>query len=148
MARKDALLRLQQRLLSKRDALRRQLEIDIKLASTGSSANIGDNAFDGTQQEIASRIAALESRELRRIERAIEMIQHGCYGICDSCEQKIPVARLQAIPDTTLCVHCQQELEESGMSVEDYLADWEQVSDFESRTSQREWSLKDLDVDY
>ncbi|MER3425002.1 MAG: RNA polymerase-binding protein DksA, partial [Nitrospiraceae bacterium] len=36
------------------------------------------------------------------------------YGICESCNQEIPLKRLKARPMTTLCVACkaQQELED------------------------------------
>lgn len=32
-------------------------------------------------------------------------------GYCDECERMIPVARLMAVPDATLCVRCQEKAE-------------------------------------
>jgi DnaK suppressor protein len=35
----------------------------------------------------------------------------GNYGICERCGQQIDPARLEALPDTTLCLKCKQEIE-------------------------------------
>jgi len=39
-------------------------------------------------------------------ERAIERMDAGTYGICESCGKPIGKARLQAFPRATLCVPC------------------------------------------
>ena len=33
------------------------------------------------------------------------------YGICEECEEEIPLGRLKAMPFTRLCVNCKSELE-------------------------------------
>ena len=42
---------------------------------------------------------------------ALRKIDDGSYGICEECEDEIPVARLKAIPDARYCISCQAELE-------------------------------------
>ena len=149
MARKDAILRLHQRLTAKRDALRKKLVDEFKVSQTTSAGvgDVGDAANHGTSAELNSQLASLESRELRQIERAIDLIRDGRYGICEHCEQQIPVARLQAVPFAPLCVECQRELEELGGSGEDFEVDWENAYEFEGRLNDRELTLGDLDVD-
>lgn len=149
MARKDALLRLHQRLLSKRDALRTRIrsEMDDAVSSRLDVGDVGDAAADGERTEIDSQLAALESRELRQIERALGLMREGRYGKCESCNKSIPIERLRALPFTPLCINCQRELEEDGRSLEDFQADWEQAYDFEGRMNDREFSINDLDVD-
>ena len=149
MARKDAILRLHQRLVAKRDALREKLLGDIKVSQATSAGvgDVGDAANHGASAELNSQLAALESRELRQIERAIELIRDGRYGICEHCEQQIPVARLQVVPFAPLCVECQREMEEMGMDTENYEVDWENAYEFEGRMNDRELTLGDLDVD-
>jgi len=44
-------------------------------------------------------------------ERAIERIDAGTYGRCETCEEPIAKARLQAFPSATLCVSCKQRQE-------------------------------------
>jgi len=43
---------------------------------------------------------------LGKVERALEMVRAGSYGICESCGKSIPLARLEALPYATLCVDC------------------------------------------
>lgn len=43
---------------------------------------------------------------LRKAERALERIDAGTYGTCESCGKAIPVERLEVLPYSTLCVEC------------------------------------------
>lgn len=146
MARKDALLRLHQRLLSKRGALRKKLVGDDRpwQPSPRNGGDLGDNASEGTTRELNSQLAALENRELRQIERAIELIRDGRYGTCEHCNHSIPIQRLRAVPTTFLCVDCQRELEETGTSDE---ANWANTLDSEGAGDTTEVSLGELDTD-
>jgi DnaK suppressor protein len=46
-----------------------------------------------------------ENRE--QVERALERLREGTYGICEGCGRRIPEARLQYQPAATRCVECQ-----------------------------------------
>ena len=50
---------------------------------------------------------------LGHVERALEKIDEGTYGLCDRCGQKIEVHRLEAVPYATLCMTHQKERERS-----------------------------------
>ena len=148
MARKDALLRLHERLVRKREALRRKLREETSLsvrAHTG-SGDIGDAASDGAQRELDSQLVSLESRELAQVERAIKMIREGRYGLCEVCESRIPVVRLKALPFTPLCVNCQRQHEEFGGDSFNLDADWESACEHEGRVNDRELTLGDIDI--
>ena len=43
---------------------------------------------------------------LHKVQHALARIDAGEYGICESCGNDIPVARLDALPYATLCVNC------------------------------------------
>lgn len=43
---------------------------------------------------------------LRKVERALGRVEEGSYGICESCGNQIPVARLEVLPYATECVSC------------------------------------------
>src|SRR5256885_1747493 len=118
MARRDALLRLHKSLTARRDELRKRLGGDLKDLSnshkgdaTGDSADL---AFDSGSEEVASQLAELESRELAQIERAINKLKQGTYGLCEGCSKRIPVARLNTLPFITTCIECQREVELYG----------------------------------
>lgn len=151
MARRDALLRLHKTLLTRAVALRKVLagelaDLRLNAAATGDSA---DAAFDAGSEEIASQLAELESRELNQIERALTRMKQGNYGLCEFCQVRIPVARLNALPYSTTCVDCQREMERyPGLADRRGGVDWEKVSDAEShRDEPKDVDLADLEVD-
>ncbi|HUF15279.1 MAG TPA: TraR/DksA C4-type zinc finger protein [Acidimicrobiia bacterium] len=43
---------------------------------------------------------------LSKVNRALEQIEAGTYGICESCGKAIPVERLDVLPYSTVCVEC------------------------------------------
>jgi RNA polymerase-binding transcription factor len=46
-----------------------------------------------------------ETRE--QVERALERVREGAYGICEACAHRIPADRLKYQPSATRCVECQ-----------------------------------------
>jgi DnaK suppressor protein len=118
MARRDALLRLHKTLSARWRELHRRLGGELNdLGHVHPSAPSGDSAdaaFDSGSEEIASQLAELEAREIRQIERAVTKIKNGTYGVCEGCQAKIPVARLNALPYSILCVKCQRDMESSS----------------------------------
>lgn len=151
MARQDALIRLHKTLVSRRAEILKKLEDDINdlRASDAGSGDPADAAFESAGDEMASHLAELDSRELGQIERALGRLKQGTYGVCESCAQKIPVGRLNALPYTTLCIDCQRELEQypdwgrSGTA-----GSWDRVYDAPSALEdQREVRLSDIEID-
>jgi DnaK suppressor protein len=121
--------------------------------ATGDSADV---AFETAGDEMTSQLAELEARELFQIERALDRLKHGTYGVCegedeegDPCGEKIPVARLNALPYTTLCIKCQREMERNpGWAERRSHGNWEKVFDVEKPIEdQREVDLSELEVD-
>src|SRR5271157_3853107 len=118
MARKDALLRLTSRLVSRRDALRKAINGDLdSFRKFSEESGVGDNvdaAVDSANDEISSQLVEIESRELSQIEHALQRIAAGVYGRCEFCGGKISEARLNALPYTNTCIDCQRENELIG----------------------------------
>jgi DnaK suppressor protein len=48
---------------------------------------------------------------LEQIADALERFESGTYGLCEECDEKIAIRRLQVKPYTKCCVSCQEELE-------------------------------------
>lgn len=117
MARKDSILKLHALLVQRRDALRKALAGDLSLLKSmaeQSGGDVVDAALDAAQDEISSQLAEVESRELAHIENALERMRQGTYGQCEVCENKIPLARLTALPYAMTCIDCQRAAEAGG----------------------------------
>ncbi|WP_028647769.1 TraR/DksA C4-type zinc finger protein [Nocardiopsis sp. CNT312] len=71
-------------------------------------ADTGAKAF---QREHDLALAYNTRDLLAKSERAIERMDAGTYGVCESCGRAIGKARLQAFPRATLCVTCKQREE-------------------------------------
>jgi RNA polymerase-binding transcription factor len=58
--------------------------------------------------ELEKRLALEERLEesLNEVEHALQKYENGTYGLCDSCGQPIEQARLEAIPQASLCMKC------------------------------------------
>jgi DnaK suppressor protein len=153
MARRDALLRLHKCLVIRRTELRKRLGGELNdlrnFKSSDSSGDSADLAFDTGNEEVTSQLAELEARELGQVERALARLKTGTYGICEGCQKKIPVSRLNALPFSTTCIECQREMETYGSwSHRGGAGNWEKVSDVEAPIEeQRDIDLSELEMD-
>jgi DnaK suppressor protein len=81
-----------------------------KRPELGSAQGFGKRIGDGTTEAISrlTEIGVGRSLEtgLARTERALAKLDDGTYGICDSCGAAIPPRRLEALPDSVLCLNC------------------------------------------
>lgn len=151
MARQDALLRLHKGLISRRTELRKRLGLELEelahVKHSSASGDVADAAFDASGEEMSSALAELESKELAQIERALRRLKAGSYGKCEVCSIKIPVARLNALPFSTLCVECQRETERDGGWAADHGgSDFGRIADGYPRDD-REVNISDLEID-
>jgi DnaK suppressor protein len=71
----------------------------------------GDVAAYSYSKEVLMGLGENERTKLRLVEEALAKIDEGTYGVCERCEEAIPVKRLDLLPFTRHCVQCQTELE-------------------------------------
>jgi DnaK suppressor protein len=110
----------QQKLLDLRDDLLEALygvENDgIKAASTGSDngsgQHQGDAGSDSYDRDLALSMLAKEKDALMEVEKALERIADGIYGLCERSGAKIPQERLEVLPFARLTMAEQQKLED------------------------------------
>ena len=62
-------------------------------------------------QSFTFRLRGREKTFLKKIERALAKIDEGTFGICEECEEPISIKRLEARPETTLCIRCKEDQE-------------------------------------
>ncbi|HCQ18198.1 MAG TPA: DNA-binding protein [Dermacoccus sp.] len=71
-------------------------------------ADVGNANFE-REHEIS--LARKSAEVLRQSERALERMDDGTYGVCESCGGPIGKLRLQAFPRATLCMTCKKKQE-------------------------------------
>ena len=116
---------LRQQLIAEKERIEaelRQMEEENRVAyESGDLA--GDDNFEDQIGDSASitfereRDFSLENNLrdlLAQVNKALQRIKDGNYGICLDCGQPIAGERLEAIPYTELCINCQKKREGSG----------------------------------
>jgi DnaK suppressor protein len=109
---------LREALLKEQAELKAQLtELEESTFSTPQSDISGEVAFDeeyadsGTATFERERDLSLENNIrdlLDKIEKALERMENGNYGICERCGKPIEKARLKALPYANLCIKDKQ----------------------------------------
>lgn len=113
---KSDIAKFKKRLEAMREQLTRLLKgssADVKSAeeSGGYSQHQADSGTDDFDRTIALEVSSREYEILRQIDRALEKIDEGSYGVCDISNAEIPMARLEAVPYATMTVKAQEQLE-------------------------------------
>jgi len=73
-----------------------------------------DEIQENERREIGFATRELLVDRVNRLSAALERLKNGDYGTCVECEEAISPARLQALPEVTTCVRCQDRLERQG----------------------------------
>lgn len=79
--------------------------------ATGYSQHQADQGTDDFDRTISLEVTSREYAILRQIERALEKVEEGTYGVCDITGEDIPVPRLDAVPYATMTVKAQEQRE-------------------------------------
>jgi CBS domain-containing protein/RNA polymerase-binding transcription factor DksA len=69
----------------------------------GDAADIASLRSD---EQLAEALESAKARRLTALDYALERAAHGRFGVCDHCGDRIPVARLRALPGSTTCIRC------------------------------------------
>ena len=72
------------------------------------SSHMADASGDHVELEQAYYMIARLEKYLGYLAKALQMITDGTFGICISCNNIIPKARLEEVPHTTKCVDCKE----------------------------------------
>jgi DnaK suppressor protein len=73
---------------------------------------LGDQASAEIDRNFMLKLKGRERKLLAKIDEAIEKIDNGTYGVCETCGEEINLRRLEARPVTTMCIECKTEQEE------------------------------------
>ncbi len=111
---KKELKRFQELLLEKRhdilERARKTLSEDMTL-DTDDLADEMDLASSEYLQSFEFRLRGREKSLLTKLDLALKKIEDGRFGICEVCEEQIGKKRLEARPETSLCIRCKEDQE-------------------------------------
>jgi len=65
-----------------------------------------DHAQTAAAGEVIAHLDAKDTRMLGELDAALERLAEGRYGICDECEEEIPLGRLAVMPEARRCTEC------------------------------------------
>ena len=99
----------------KEDTLR-EIKKSVKNGTDAAATNepggdIYDQASSERDRELGLLLGDREREKLHSIDEALFRIDEGEYGICEECDDDIPIGRLKAMPFTRHCVKCKSDLE-------------------------------------
>jgi DnaK suppressor protein len=130
-----------------RNSLADEVE-NLRRLRTDQAGDSAAAAFDCDGEEVSVRLAELEARELTQIERALTRLKQGTYGVCEVCQGKIPLARLNALPYSTTCIDCQRQVESRPGSESRGGEGWGRIGDAGSAAEeQREIDLAKVEME-
>lgn len=95
---------------------RRELIDEIR--SHSADLSISESEADPTDQvqsmmtrDHSAGLVARLSDTLLKVDRSLDAVSDGSYGVCVECDEEIGQLRLKAIPWASHCIRCQQSLE-------------------------------------
>jgi RNA polymerase-binding protein DksA len=74
------------------------------------SMHMAEQGSDEMEREKAYMFIQRDEKHLFYLENALERIGKKMYGLCISCGKPISKARLEAVPITSHCINCKQNL--------------------------------------
>ncbi len=95
-------------IMSSQDIADNMLE-NSNTSSVNYSSHLADAGADHSEIEKAYYWVQRENQFLKYLDRALEMIDEGTFGICKGCDEKINPERLMEVPHTTSCFECKNK---------------------------------------
>jgi DnaK suppressor protein len=83
--------------------------------ATDIAQDLADKAESSYTKEFLLSLSDTEREELFQIDAAMKRMDRGEFGICQSCQKEIGRKRLAALPQTPLCIECQEKAESEGL---------------------------------
>jgi RNA polymerase-binding transcription factor DksA len=88
-----------------RDRMRR-VQDDLRREVTPLPLDAPDAAIVLENDEILHAVDETARGEIKQIERALERLEAGTYGLCEECGTRIEAERLRVVPYAVHCSHC------------------------------------------
>jgi DnaK suppressor protein len=66
-----------------------------------------------SSREVADALLAGARSALRDVTAALQRLDDGTYGLCTSCASRLPIERLEVLPQVAMCMACQRVAEQA-----------------------------------
>jgi DnaK suppressor protein len=117
--RKKFLIKMHEQLEELKTKLLGEIDSELRAEREGNKdegMDTYDLASEERDREINFILSDRERVKIKQIDDALDRLDEGSYGMCESCGLEIAEERLQALPFTRLCRDCQQEQEKEAKS--------------------------------
>lgn len=111
---KANLKKLKAKLLAERESVIDKLRGSERSIDDSETPDPVDLAVKNYSKNVMMAVSENDSRQLVLINDALERIEDDEYGLCQNCENKITLTRLNVVPWARYCINC-QELQEQGL---------------------------------
>ena len=121
--RKKFLAKVREQLADTKAKLLSEIDSELRAEREGNKdegMDTYDLASEERDREINFILSDRERVKIKQIDDALERLDDGTYGVCESCGLEIAEERLQAMPFTRLCRDCQQDQEKEARSQRRY----------------------------
>jgi DnaK suppressor protein len=101
-------------LTEKRDEIVKKAKQTLEEDMTLDANDLPDEMDLASSEYLQSFTFRLRGREkvfLDKIEKALRKIEDGSFGTCEECGEEISLKRLEARPETNLCIRCKEDQE-------------------------------------
>jgi len=103
---KADLHQLREQLLAQRAALKQRLDTIHEHARSPLERDSEEQAAQLGNLEVVAALEGEAATELEAIDRALQRLADGSFGICTRCGESVGAARLAALPSAATCVKC------------------------------------------
>ena len=111
----EALATQQQTEIARLESARREIVKELEHLRTElrnmAEPSADEADMDAFEREKTWALVQSMQRKLESIDRAITLAKNGTYGLCEDCGQRIDPARLEILPEASLCLQCQRNFE-------------------------------------
>ena len=108
---KKKLAKYKEMLLSSKADILREIELENENIMYSEQGDLVDIADVVINNELMNRLSDMDFEKIKLIDRALEKIEDGSYGVCEGTGKPIPEARLNAIPWTPYTVEYAEQVE-------------------------------------
>jgi DnaK suppressor protein len=121
--RKKFLAKMREQLVEMKTKLLSEIDSELRAereANKDEGMDTYDLASEERDREINFILSDRERVKIKQIDDALERMEEGSYGVCESCGLEIAEERIAAMPFTRLCRDCQQDQEREAKSQRRY----------------------------
>ena len=108
---KENLVAQKEKITNSLEAQNTDMKNLVKIVDSGDEADVASDAVDRT---LLDSLGQQDMNRLNLINNALSRIAQGKYGVCIGCGKDIPIARLESLPWTGMCVDCKSKSERQG----------------------------------